>query len=263
MFTWPPRLLRPAVPAPPKEERFEVAHEGSVYAVSVRRSAAARRLILRVRNDTGDVVLTVPKRLSLSCAKDFATRQGGWIAARVARLPDRQPFVPGAVIPLRGVLHRLALRDGLRGAARIEPAGADGTPGLSIACDPAHFSRRVLDFLRAEAKRDLTAASRRYAERLQVSIARISIKDTRSRWGSCSSAGALSYSWRMIMAPPHVLDYLAAHELAHRIELNHSQRFWKTVAAICPHWREAENWLTRHGSGLHRYGPAGGRPTGL
>lgn len=264
MFSWPPRLLRPAArPAPPRQERFEVKHDGATYAVEVRRNAAARRLILRVKADSGDVVLTVPKRLSLALAKDFAHRQGGWIAARVARVPERQPFEPGALIPLRGVPHRLEHRAGLRGAVRIEPPGADGHPVLSVAGDGAHFARRVLDFLKSEAKQDLAAASRAYAARLGVTIARITIKDTRSRWGSCSSAGALSYSWRLILAPPLVLDYLAAHELAHRVELNHSARFWKVVATTCPHWREAENWLTRNGSGLHRYGPAGGRPTSL
>lgn len=263
MVSWLPRLLRPAAAPPQREERIEVSHAGATYGVRVRRSAAARRLILRVKADSGDVVLTVPKRLALRHARDFAERQGGWIAARMARLPERQPFEPGAVIPLRGMPHRLALRAGLRGAVRIEAAGADGMPVLSFAGDPAHFPRRVLDFLKAEAKRDLTAASGSYAARLGVTISRIVIKDTKSRWGSCSAQGALSYSWRLILAPPLVLDYLAAHELAHRVELNHSARFWSVVAAICPQWQEAENWLTRQGAGLHRYGPAGARPGGL
>ncbi len=112
------------------------------------------------------------------------------------------------------------------------------------------------DFLKREAKSDLEAASRRAAEQLGVSIKRVSIRDQSSRWGSCSTTGVLSYSWRLILAPPFVLDYLAAHEVAHLIEMNHSRRFWRLVARICPHVTRAKTWLDVHGGNLHRYGLA-------
>jgi predicted metal-dependent hydrolase len=115
-------------------------------------------------------------------------------------------------------------------------------------------ARRVRDFLKREAKRDLTAASRRYAASLGVAIKRVTVRDQVSRWGSCTADGALSFSWRLILAPPYVLDYLAAHEVAHLIEMNHSRAFWRVVARICPDWRRAKDWLNAQGNALHRYG---------
>jgi len=268
MFSWPPSffrsLRRPAATPPrPSADRITVAHEGTVYAVRVTRKATARRLILRVRSDTGEAVLTVPARTPMAQAKDFLNRHGGWIAARVARIPGRVAFTNGAVVPLRGVAHRILHHEALRGGVAVSAPDAQHAEGvLEVHCGAAHVERRVLDFLKAEARRELSDAAMRYAARLGVTITRITIKDTRSRWGSCSARGALAFSWRIIMAPPHVLDYLAAHEVAHRVEMNHSARYWAVVAGCCPHWQEAESWLTRHGAELHRYGPAGGAPSG-
>lgn len=264
MFSWPPSFFR--VPASKvatpraKPEHMEVTHLGTVYSVRLRRNKAARRLILRVKADSGEAVLTLPQRTALTTARNFLDRHGGWIATRVARLPEQIHFEDGAIIPLRGEPTRIVHRKALRG--RIShAAGKGGEPGtLTVACDEAHLARRVMDFLKSEAKRDLTEAVERYAAQLKVKIARMTIKDTKSRWGSCSSSGALSFSWRVILAPPYVLDYLAAHEVAHRLEMNHSVRYWRVVAGCCPHWQEAEHWLTRNGTGLHRYGPAGAHP---
>ena len=89
---------------------------------------------------------------------------------------------------------------------------------------------------------------------LGVKVKRISIRDQSSRWGSCTSAGSLSFSWRLILAPPYVLDYLAAHEVAHLVEMNHSARFWRVVGKVCPHTERAKTWLDTHGNDLHRYG---------
>src|SRR5262249_39572655 len=132
---------------------------------------------------------------------------------------------------------------------------ADGMRLLCVAGDAAHVGRRVTDFLKREAKRDLAAASRHYADRLGVRLRRVSIRDQSSRWGSCSSTGMLSYSWRLILAPEFVLDYLAAHEVAHLVEMNHSPRFWRTVLGVCPDTRRAKVWLDAHGADLHRYSP--------
>jgi hypothetical protein len=112
----------------------------------------------------------------------------------------------------------------------------------------------VQDYLKREAKRDLEAASRQAAVALGAEVRRISVRDQSSRWGSCSSGGVLSYSWRLILAPPFVLDYLAAHEVAHLIEMNHSRRFWRLVERICPDMGRAKAWLDAHGADLHRYG---------
>jgi predicted metal-dependent hydrolase len=112
----------------------------------------------------------------------------------------------------------------------------------------------VHDFLKREARRDLQKAAERYADMLDVKVKRLSIRDQSSRWGSCTSSGSLSFSWRLILAPPFVLDYLAAHEVAHLVEMNHSPRFWKVVARICNHVERAKRWLDAEGNDLHRYG---------
>ena len=122
------------------------------------------------------------------------------------------------------------------------------------------LGRRLRDHLKREARRDLEAASRRYAAALGVAVRRVAVRDQVSRWGSCTAAGVLSYSWRLILAPPHVLDYLAAHEVAHLIEMNHSARFWRVVARICPDFERAKSWLNAQGNALHRYGEDGTPP---
>ena len=163
------------------------------------------------------------------------------------------PFAHGIVIPLRGVKHRIEHRRGARGTVWSE-LGPGGTPLLCVAGDGPHVGRRVADYLKREAKRDLEAATRSYAQKLGVTLRRVSVRDQSSRWGSCSTTGVLSYSWRLILAPPFVLDYLAAHEVAHLVEMNHSPRFWRTVLRLCPDTRRAKVWLDTNGAGLHRYG---------
>jgi len=132
----------------------------------------------------------------------------------------------------------------------------DGSRLLCVTGGAPHIDRRVADFLKREAQRDLDAASRLHASCLGVTIKRITVRDQSSRWGSCSRTGVLSYSWRLILAPPFVLDYLAAHEVAHLAELNHSPRFWRLVRGLSPEFKRAKTWLVTHGSELHRYGRA-------
>lgn len=243
---------------PPEPQLIEVAFDGAIYPVELRRHAQATRYTLRVRAANRTIVLTMPPRGSLRDAKAFAQRNGAWIAARLKRLPHGIPFADGVELPLRGVTHRIAHQPGSRGTVWIE-AGPDG-PLLCVAGGAAHVSRRVLDFLKREAKRDLDAASRRYAAALGVSIKRITVRDQTSRWGSCTINGVLSYSWRLILTPSYVLEYLAAHEVAHLVEMNHSAAFWRVVARICPDFERAKGWLATHGNALHRYGDDGTPP---
>jgi hypothetical protein len=239
---------------PPEPQTIEIAFDGAIYSVALRRHAQARRYTLRVQAANRAVVLTMPPRGSVKEARAFAERNGGWIAARLKRLPQGVPFDAGMELPLRGVPHRIVHR-AARGTVWVEPG--EGMPLLCVAGDRAHLARRVRDFLKREAKRDLEATSRHYADMLGVTIKRVSVRDQASRWGSCTAAGVLSYSWRLILAPPYVLDYLAAHEVAHLVEMNHSRRFWRVVARICPDWERAKGWLVAHGNALHRYGEAG------
>ena len=244
-------LLRRAVPDP-SPDHLEIVHGDAVLRVVLRRRESARRLTLRVSSATGEVVMTLPPSTALTTARRFAASHGGWIAARLARMPERVTFADGQEVPVRGVPHRIVRRSERSGATRIEdsPSG----PVLSVSCGEAHVARRVRDFLQAEARRDLAASAQRYTAALGQGPTRVTLRDTRSRWGSCTARGELNFSWRLILAPPHVLDYLVAHEMAHLREMNHSNRFWRLVGEICPHVEAAEAWLKREGAGLHRYG---------
>jgi predicted metal-dependent hydrolase len=246
--------LRAFFSRPTAEPRtFALVCNGEIVSVRLRRNAQARRYTLRIHAATRDVVLTVPKRGSLREAKAFAERHAAWIATRLKRLPHVAPFVQGTIIPLRGVPHRIEHRPGARGTVWAE-CGDDGAQLLCVAGGEAHLARRVRDYLKREAKRELDAASKAAARALGVTLARVSVRDQTSRWGSCSTSGVLSYSWRLILAPPLVLEYLAAHEAAHLVEMNHSARFWRLVERICPDFRRAKAWLNARGSDLHRYG---------
>lgn len=229
-----------------------VGFDGEIYPVRLRRHHQARRYTLRIHAANREVVLTMPPRGSVKQAKEFAQRHGAWIAARLRRLPDTVPFAHGTLLPLRGVDHRIEHRKGTRGTVWVETHMDN--PLLCVAGGAPHVPRRVRDYLKREARRDLEVASRAAAQALEVDIRRVSVRDQSSRWGSCSSTGVLSYSWRLILAPPFVLEYLAAHEVAHLIEMNHSQRFWRLVERICPEMWRAKVWLDAHGAGLHRYG---------
>jgi len=242
---------------PSEPSAINIVFDREIYLVRVRRHRQARRYTLRIHSATREVLLTMPPRGSLREARDFAQKHGGWIAARIGRLPAPAPFAHGTVLPLRGIDHQIVHRRGERGSVWIEVAGEERM--LCVAGQEPHVGRRVRDFLKREAKCDLEAASRAAAERLGVRVKRVSIRDQSSRWGSCSTTGVLSYSWRLILAPPYVLDYLAAHEVAHLVEMNHSRRFWQLVERICPHVTRAKTWLDVHGTNLHRYGLDHGR----
>ena len=238
---------------PTEPQAIEIIFERAIYLVRLRRHRQARRYTLRIQSATREVLLTIPPRGTLKEAREFAQKHGGWIAARLERLPKAAPFADGIVVPLRGVPHRIVHRSATRGTVWTE-VGDDGERRLCVAGDAPYVDRRVGDFLRREAKRELEAASHRYAAALGVTIRRISVRDQASRWGSCSTAGVLSYSWRLILAPSFVLNYLAAHEVAHLLEMNHSARFWRLVQRLCPDHERAKVWLDVHGSDLHRYG---------
>jgi predicted metal-dependent hydrolase len=240
-------------------QTVQVVFDQAIYPVRIRRHRQARRYTLRIHAATREVILTMPPRGSVREAKEFAQKHGGWIAARLRRLPEVAPFADGTVLPLRGIQHRIVHRPGRRGTVWPE-TGADGEALLCVAGDVPHIDRRVGDFLRREALRALDTASRRAAEQLGVAIKRISVRDQSSRWGSCSTTGVLSYSWRLVLAPPFVLDYLAVHEVAHLIEMNHSPRFWRLVNGICADANRAKSWLDIHGTDLHRFGAPGQGP---
>ena len=233
---------------------LEVIHAGVAYRVAVKRIGTARRFTLRVRAATRDAVLTMPARASIATALSFAERHAEWIGTRLCRLPGLIVFVPGATIPLRGIDHRIVHDPSpkLRRWAEIGRA-EDGTAELRVTGPLAEVGRHVLDCLRREAHHDFAAAAARHAAAVRKSFARIAIRDTISRWGSCSSRGTLSFSWRLVLAPPFVLDYLVAHEVAHLCHMDHSDAFWAVTEQLAPQTAVAEAWLKRNGPTLHRY----------
>ncbi len=242
---------RPVAPAKPDApEAFELSFDRQSVRVAVKRLASSRRFTLRVRSANHDVVLTIPKRASAKEARAFAERHAAWVMARLARLPQSVAFAPGASIPFRGVEHRLTL------TANARPAGwADAAGGMiGAGGDPQFFARRIADYLKREARRDLERAVTLYCGKLGRPRAPITLRDTTSRWGSCTATGKLNFSWRLIMAPPFVLDYLAAHEVAHLKHMNHSPAYWRLLKEMCPETDRAEAWLKANGAGLLRFG---------
>jgi predicted metal-dependent hydrolase len=238
---------------PSEPQAIEIVFDRSIYLVRLRRHRQARRYTLRIAAATREVILTIPPRGTLKEAREFAQKHGGWIAARLGRLPEAVRFAHGMVVPLRGVAHRIEHRRGARGTVWTE-IGEDRERLLCVAGEAPHVDRRIADYLRRQAKSDLEVASLRHAATLGVRISRVAVRDQASRWGSCSTTGVLSYSWRLILAPSFVLNYLAAHEVAHLVEMNHSAKFWRLVRRLCPDHERAKVWLDVHGSDLHRYG---------
>ena len=194
-------------------------------------------------------MLTAPLRMSRAIAVGFAETQAGWIAARLKRLPMRQPFVDGAELPLFGEPHSIRHRPEMRGTVWRE--GGE----IHVAGRPEHLPRRLRDWLTAEMRQRLLPLVHAKAARVDRSVKRINVRDSRSRWGSCGPDATMSFSWRLVFAPPEVLDYLVAHEVAHLVHLNHGPRFWALARTLCENPIEGpQAWLKKNGETLLQYG---------
>jgi predicted metal-dependent hydrolase len=225
-----------------------LALPGGPARVEWRRSPRARRVTLRIDPRRGAVVVTLPPRAGRGAGMALLMGHADWVADRLARLPDATPFVDGALVPVCGVDHRIRHRPDARGGAWIE--GGE----IHVAGAAEFLRRRVADFLRAEARRRLAVAVGEKAALAGLTPRRVTVKDTRSRWGSCAPDGALAFSWRLVMAPAFVQDYVAAHEVAHLRHLNHGKRFWALVSKLTPHTEAAVQWLRAEGQRLMRVG---------
>ena len=225
-----------------------LAIDGLETTLAVRRHDRAKRTSLRLDAKQGGFVLVLPKRASLRQGLAFAEQNRGWMAARLRELPARMAFSDGGMLPLHGVDHRIRHRPDRHGGVWLENGE------ILVAGGAAHLLRRVTDWLRHTAKADLSHAVNRHAERLGVKVSGLSVRDTRTRWGSCSAGGRLSFCWRLVLAPVWVADYVAAHEVVHIQELSHNARFWRLVDGLYPERKKAELWLRRHGAGLHLIG---------
>ncbi len=213
--------------------------------ITVRRSARAKNFSLRISGLDGRVTLTLPKRGRLSEGLNFARSREEWIRRMLAVQPAVVPVGFGMQVPYLGKPLWVV-------PSEVRAPRAEGA-ALLVPPDPARVGIRVQTFLKASARRRLLAASERYAAMLGREIGRMTLRDARSRWGSCTWSGDLMYSWRLVMAPLEVLNYVAAHEVAHRVEMNHSDDFWSVVEEIFPDYRRQRDWLKREGPKLHSY----------
>ena len=228
---------------------FEDGPDGRlVIPLTVRRNRAARRISLRIDVPRRGAVLTLPARAGLAAGLDFVAEKALWLRNAYARLPAPLPFAHGAVLPLQGLPHRIEHRPLAKGGVWREHARDGGAIVVSGAAE--HLARRLGDWLRREAHALLEARTRQKAACIGREVARVFVRDTRSRWGSCARDGRVHYSWRLVFAPDFVLDYVVAHEVAHLVYMSHGPRFRALVERLTPRRAEAEAWLRVHGAAL-------------
>ena len=212
-----------------------------------RRSARAKRISLRIDQREGGVIVTLPARAAQATGRALLQQHAGWVADRLTRLPATLAFVDNSEVFLNGDLVRVRHRPG-RGVTRLE-AGE-----LVVTGAPEFLPRRIGDFMRTEARWRLGAAAAKKAVQAGLRVRRVIVKDTRTRWGSCTATGTLMFSWRLVMAPPLVQDYVVAHEVAHLRHMNHGPQFWALVADLTPHREAATHWLSTGSAQLIRAG---------
>ena len=244
---WPPD--GPVAKTPPEKTSLEF--DGRRVPVTLRRNPRARRIILRIdgQGDGGDgVAVTLPRGVSAAEGLALVREKADWVLERLSELGPRVTFADGAVVPLGGTDHLIRHVPGRRGVVRRE--GGE----ILVAGRIEHLGRRVRDWFRAQARSEIGPRVREKAARLGRAWGRVTIRDTKSRWGSCSADGNLSFCWRLVMAPETVLDYVVAHEVAHLAEANHGTKFWRLVDGLTADADGAREWLRENGEALHRYG---------
>ncbi|MCY6383118.1 M48 family metallopeptidase [Hoeflea prorocentri] len=241
------RRLKSAQERP--ERGRDIAVAGRRLPLKINENVRAKRMTLRIEPGGRALRMSVPVGLADTEIDNFLHRHHGWLTARLAKLPKSSTVTEGGSIDIRGVAHRIVRTGKPRGISQT--GEIDGEPVLFVGGAPEHLGRRTADFLKKLARGELEEAVARHAEALGKTVAAVSMKDTKSRWGSCTAQGRLSFSWRIVMAPDHVIDYLAAHEVAHLEEMNHGPRFWSLCKRLCPRTDEAKSWLKRNGSALH------------
>lgn len=221
---------------------------GGMAALRVRRSRRAQRLALRIMPASGEVELVVPIRASVKQGIAFAREKADWLKAHLSMLPPPVPFADGAIIPVFDQPRRIRRTDELFDGIWLTDSE------LKVSAAPEIVPIMVRSWLRKQARENLVSLAQEKTSFLNCRFRRLTVRDTASRWGSCSPKGDLSFSWRIIMAPDYALDYLVAHEVAHLREMNHSRRFWALVDDIADQPDRGRAWLRDHGASLHRFG---------
>ncbi len=235
-------------PSRPPVEAREHTVAGRTLPLRIVENERARRLTLRIDAGGQGLRVTVPPGLRQGEVEKFLHRHQGWLEQRLAKVPDRPQVRRGVKVPFRGVPHLVVHEPGRRGTVSVE--NGEGGPRLVVHGERLHLPRRVADFLKREARREIEMLVARHTATVGRKAKAIRFRDTTSRWGSCTSDGTLSFSWRIMMAPPAVIDYLVAHEVAHLKEMNHGPDFWKLCGQLCPDTERCKAWLKRNGGAL-------------
>ncbi len=217
--------------------------------VYIRERKGSTRITMSFSTKERHVVVSAPKRTTKTFLREFITKHQGWIEKQVAKHGiAAQAFAPGMVIPYKGKSHTITHEESNK--VLIKPDG----DLFFVRAAATRVDTLVRRWLLKQAMDACNTASLHFAKALDVTVAKVSVKSMHTRWGSCSSAGNLNYNWRLILAPEEVLVYVCAHEVAHRVHMNHSKAFWDTVAKVCPHHATARAWLKKNGSSLYVFG---------
>lgn len=221
------------------------------YPLAINRSDRAKRLALRLDPKDRIIRLTIPKRLSDATALDFVRDHEDWIFEKIAELPPPLPFEQGKVIPVLGQNYKIEIDfDETRKSTDIFFEGQS----IVIQTNKEDPANRLTRWLKELARTEITMRAQDKAAQIEKNIATISIRDTKSRWGSCGSDGSLNFSWRLIFAPLESLDYVIAHEVAHLVHMDHSRKFWALCRSLSDDFTEGSYWMRNHGHELMRYG---------
>jgi len=232
-----------------RDRDFAIDVDGKSLPVKVVENERAKRLTLTIAPAGGCLKVTTPSHVGDNEIEAFVARNRNWAAAKIARMPQMNRLMAGGAVPYRGIENIIVLSGSLRGVVRA--VERNGEPTLLVPGEADATGRKLISWFKQEARRELDLSVNRHADQIGVRPKRIRITDTTSRWGSCSSTRTLSFSWRIIMAPPEVLNYLAAHEVAHLVEMNHSDRFWALTRQLCPDMEKQKGWLRSNGAKLH------------
>ncbi|HEY9078764.1 SprT family zinc-dependent metalloprotease [Magnetovibrio sp.] len=235
------------MPAQKTQSQHTLQIDGDAVPLVVRRHPQARRMILRLNEQGTGAVVTIPTYVAFQDGVDMAARKTDWIRRQLVKRPQTLTFADGVEVPILGVPHIVRHKPSGRGVCRV-----DGV--ILVAGREEHLNRRLTDWLKSQARAEISARAHTKASDVERRISRISIRDTRSRWGSCGTGGTLNFSWRLVLAPEHVLDYVVAHEVAHLVHHNHGDLFWALTDSLTPRMQEARDWLSAFGRDLHRYG---------
>ena len=231
------------------KETYRVINiEGRNIPVRIRKNTRARRMILRIDNNINGAVVTLPSWTSEREALLMVQEKSDWVLTKLDNMPTKISFESGVQIPFLGEYHIVYHDPNQKGVVK------KGENEIRLGGREEHLSRRLGDWLRKEAKIIIQPKAIEMAKKLNGKIGRISIRDTKSRWGSCAASGNLSFCWRLILTPEWVLNYVIAHEVSHLRHMNHGPEFWQTVADFNVRVDAARVWLSKNAEQLHRYG---------